>query len=180
MVLVGEMRDLETISTALLAAETGHLVFSTLHTLDATETIQRIIAVFPPPEQKQIRLQLASTLKAVISQRLVRRGDGQGRVPAVEVMVSTGYIRDCIINPDKTRMIRDAIAAGTSQYGMQTFDQSLFDLYYPQPHHPRRSAHARLQPGRFPPARPGHPFLRRLRSRGYGARHERIRTPRHR
>ena len=129
VILVGEMRDLETISTALLAAETGHLVFSTLHTLDATETIQRIIAVFPPPEQKQIRLQLASTLKAVISQRLVRRGDEQGRVPAVEVMVATGYIRDCIINPDKTRLIRDAIAAGTSQYGMQTFDQSLFDLF---------------------------------------------------
>ena len=129
VVLVGEMRDLETISTALLAAETGHLVLSTLHTLDATETIQRIIAVFPPPEQKQIRLQLASTLKAVVSQRLVRKSDGGGRVPAVEVMVATGYIRDCIINPDKTRMIRDAIAAGTSQYGMQTFDQSLFDLY---------------------------------------------------
>jgi twitching motility protein PilT len=107
VILVGEMRDLETIATALLAAETGHLVFSTLHTLDATETIQRIIAVFPPPEQKQIRLQMAATLKAVISQRLVRR----------------------IINPDKTRLIHDAIAAGTSQYGMQTFDQSLFDLY---------------------------------------------------
>ncbi|MFZ3201659.1 MAG: type IV pilus twitching motility protein PilT [Candidatus Acidiferrales bacterium] len=129
VVLVGEMRDLETISTALLAAETGHLVLSTLHTLDATETIQRIIAVFPPPEQKQIRLQLAGTLKAVISQRLVRKSDGQGRVPACEVMITTGYIRDCIINPDKTRLIRDAIAAGTSQYGMQTFDQSLFDLY---------------------------------------------------
>jgi twitching motility protein PilT len=129
VILVGEMRDLETIGTALLAAETGHMVFSTLHTLDATETIQRIIAVFPPPEQKQIRLQLAGTLKAVISQRLVRKSDGVGRVPAVEVMISTGYIRDCIINPDKTRMIRDAIAAGTSQYGMQTFDQSLYDLY---------------------------------------------------
>ncbi|HEV2297244.1 MAG TPA: type IV pilus twitching motility protein PilT [Candidatus Acidoferrales bacterium] len=129
VILVGEMRDLETISTALLAAETGHLVLSTLHTLDATETIQRIIAVFPPPEQKQIRLQLASTLKAVVSQRLVRRSDGIGRVPAVEVLVATGYIRDCIINPDKTRLIRDALAAGTSQYGMQTFDQSIFDLY---------------------------------------------------
>jgi twitching motility protein PilT len=105
------------------------LVLSTLHTLDATETIQRIIAVFPPPEQKQIRLQLASTLRSVISQRLVRRGDGAGRVPAVEVMITTGYIRDCIMNPDKTRMIRDAIAAGTSQYGMQTFDQSIYDLY---------------------------------------------------
>jgi twitching motility protein PilT len=129
VVLVGEMRDLETIATALLAAETGHLVFSTLHTLDATETIQRIIAVFPPPEQKQIRLQLAGTLKAVISQRLVRCADDKGRVPAVEVMIATGYIRDCIINPEKTRMIHEAIAAGTSQYGMQTFDQSLYDLY---------------------------------------------------
>jgi twitching motility protein PilT len=129
VILVGEMRDLETISTALLAAETGHLVLSTLHTLDATETIQRIIAVFPPPEQKQIRLQLATTLKAVVSQRLVRRSDGIGRVPAVEVLIATNYIRDCIINPDKTRLIRDALAAGTSQYGMQTFDQSIFDLY---------------------------------------------------
>jgi twitching motility protein PilT len=129
VILVGEMRDLETIATALLAAETGHMVFSTLHTLDATETIQRIIAVFPPPEQKQIRLQLAATLKAVVSQRLVRRFDDKGRVPAVEVMIATAYIRDCIINPDKTRLIHDAIAAGTSQYGMQTFDQSLYDLY---------------------------------------------------
>jgi twitching motility protein PilT len=129
VILVGEMRDLETIQTALLAAETGHLVFSTLHTLDATETIQRIIAVFPPPEQKQIRLQMATTLKAVISQRLVRKSDGIGRVPAVEVLISTEYIRDCIINPEKTRLIHDAIAAGTSQYGMQTFDQSLYDLY---------------------------------------------------
>src|SRR6266436_342157 len=116
VILVGEMRDLETISTALLAAE----------------TIQRIIAVFPPPEQKQIRLQLAATLKAVVSQRLVRRADDKGRVPAVEIMIATGYIRDCIINADKTRLIHDAIAAGTSQYGMQTFDQSLFDLYTKQ------------------------------------------------
>ena len=129
VILVGEMRDLETIGTALLAAETGHMVFSTLHTLDAVETIQRIIAVFPPPEQKQIRLQLASTLKAVVSQRLVRKSDGIGRVPAVEVLIATGFVRDCIINADKTRMIRDVIAAGTSQYGMQTFDQSLYDLH---------------------------------------------------
>ncbi len=129
VILVGEMRDLETIHTALVAAETGHLVFSTLHTLDATETIQRIIAVFPPPEQKQIRLLLATTLKAVISQRLVRKSDGIGRVPAVEVLVATEYIRDCIINPDKTRMIKEAIAGGVSQYGMQTFDQSIYDLY---------------------------------------------------
>ncbi|MGH8678329.1 MAG: type IV pilus twitching motility protein PilT [Burkholderiales bacterium] len=129
VILVGEMRDLVTIQTALLAAETGHLVFSTLHTLDATETIQRIIAVFPPPEQKQIRLQMATTLRAVISQRLVRKSDGIGRVPAVEILIATEYIRDCVINPDKTRLIHDAIAAGVSQYGMQTFDQSLYDLY---------------------------------------------------
>ena len=129
VILVGEMRDLETIATALLAAETGHLVLSTLHTLDATETIQRIIAVFPPLEQKQIRLQLAATLKAVVSQRLVRRADDQGRVPAVEVMIATAYIRDCVINPEKTRLIHDALAAGTNQYGMQTFDQSIYDLY---------------------------------------------------
>jgi twitching motility protein PilT len=129
VILVGEMRDLETIATAVHAAETGHLVFSTLHTLDAVETINRIIAVFPPPEQKQIRLQLAATLKAVISQRLVRRVDAAGRVPAVEVMIATAYIRECIVTPEKTRSIREAIAAGTSQYGMQTFDQSLYDLY---------------------------------------------------
>ena len=129
VILVGEMRDLETISTALLAAETGHMVFSTLHTLDAVETIQRIIAVFPPPEQKPVRMQLASTLKAIISQRLVRRADGLGRVPAMEVLVATAFVRDCIINPDKTRAIHEAIASGTSQYGMQTFDQSLYDLF---------------------------------------------------
>ena len=129
VILVGEMRDMETIGTALHAAETGHMVFSTLHTLDAVETINRIIAVFPPPEQKQIRLQLAAVLRAVISQRLVRRCDSDGRVPAVEVMINTAYIRECILVPEKTRSIRDAISAGTSQYGMQTFDQSLWDLF---------------------------------------------------
>ncbi len=129
VILVGEMRDLETIHTALVAAETGHLVLSTLHTLDATETIQRVIAVFPPPEQKQIRLLLASTLKAIISQRLIRKADGIGRVPAAEILVATEYIRDCIINPEKTRLIREAVASGVSQYGMQTFDQSIYDLY---------------------------------------------------
>jgi len=129
VILVGEMRDLETISTALHAAETGHMVFSTLHTLDAVETINRIIAVFPPPEQKQVRMQLAATLRSVISQRLVRRADGAGRVPAVEVLISTAYVRECIMTPEKTRSIREALAAGTSQYGMQTFDQSLYDLF---------------------------------------------------
>ena len=129
VILVGEMRDMETIGTALHAAETGHMVFSTLHTLDAVETINRIIAVFPPPEQKQIRLQLAAVLRAVISQRLVKRCDDIGRVPAVEVMINTAYIRECILVPEKTRAVRDAISAGTSQYGMQTFDQSLWDLF---------------------------------------------------
>jgi twitching motility protein PilT len=129
VILVGEMRDFETIETALLAAETGHLVLSTLHTLDATETINRIIAVFPPHQQKQIRIQLAAVLRAVISMRLLPRADGLGRVPAVEVLISTAYIRDCIEQKEKTKLIRDAIAAGTSQYGMQTFDQSLFMLY---------------------------------------------------
>src|ERR1700739_4719950 len=130
VILVGEMRDLETITTALHAAETGHMVFSTLHTLDAVETINRIIAVFPPPEQKQIRLQLAATLKSAVIQRLVKRADGAGRVPAVEVLMSTAYVRECLITPEKTRNIREALAAGTSQYGMQTFDQSLYDLFF--------------------------------------------------
>jgi len=129
IILVGEMRDLETIETALLAAETGHLVFSTLHTLDAIESINRIIAVFPPNQQRQIRLQLAMVLRAVISMRLMRRCDINGRVPAIEVMIVTPFIRDCIMNPDKTPLIRQAIAAGTSQYGMQTFDQSIYEHY---------------------------------------------------
>ncbi|HEX3702912.1 MAG TPA: type IV pilus twitching motility protein PilT [Vicinamibacterales bacterium] len=129
VILVGEMRDFETIETGLLAAETGHLVFSTLHTLDATETINRIIAVFPPHQQKQVRLQLASVLKAVISQRLVPRIDGKSRAPAVEVMISTAFIRDCIVDKEKTHLIHGAIVAGTSQYGMQSFDQSIFGLY---------------------------------------------------
>ncbi|HVR95723.1 MAG TPA: type IV pilus twitching motility protein PilT [Thermoanaerobaculia bacterium] len=129
VILVGEMRDYETIETALLAAETGHLVFSTLHTLDATETINRIISVFPPHHQKQIRIQLSQVLKAVISLRLVPRADGIGRVPAAEVLISTAYIRECIENKEKTKYIREQIALGTSQYGMQTFDQSLYQLY---------------------------------------------------
>src|SRR5437762_6718958 len=129
VILVGEMRDFETIETGLLAAETGHLVFSTLHTLDATETINRIISVFPPHQQKQVRLQLASVLKAVISQRLLPRTDGKGRVAAVEVMIGTAFIRDCIVDKEKTHLIPSAIAAGTSQYGMQTFDQSIFQAF---------------------------------------------------
>jgi twitching motility protein PilT len=129
VILVGEMRDPETIETALTAAETGHLVFSTLHTLDATETINRIVGVFPVHQRRQIRLQLATVLKGIISQRLLPRADGQGRVVAAEVMVATGFIRDCIINKSKTSQIRDAIAEGTSQYAMQTFDQAIYGLY---------------------------------------------------
>jgi twitching motility protein PilT len=129
VILVGEMRDYETIETALTAAETGHLVLSTLHTLDATETVTRIVSSFPSHQQKSVRIQLAGILKAVISMRLVRAATGPGRVPAIEVMVSTGLIRDYIINEEKSSLIREAIAAGTSQYCMQTFDQSLFHLF---------------------------------------------------
>lgn len=129
VILVGEMRDLETIETALVAAETGHLVLSTLHTLDASETLTRIISAFPPYQQKSIRIQIAGLLKAVVSQRLMKSAKGNSRVPAVEVLISTPLIRDYVLHEDKTTQIRDAIAAGTSQYGMQTFDQSLFYLY---------------------------------------------------
>lgn len=129
VILVGEMRDLDTIETALLAAETGHLVLSTVHTMDAPETINRIISVFAPHHQRQIRFQLSSILKAVISMRLIPRKDGLGRVPAVEIMINTPYIQECIREREKTILIRDAIAAGVSQYGMQTFDQSIYHLY---------------------------------------------------
>jgi twitching motility protein PilT len=129
VILVGEMRDYETISTAILAAETGHLVMSTLHTLDATETVNRIIAVFPPYQQKQIRLQLGSVLRGIIAQRLIPRADGRGRVPAVEVCIATATVRECVVDPDKTRKLTEIISLGVSQYGMQTFDQSLMSLY---------------------------------------------------
>src|SRR5512135_1896408 len=129
VILVGEMRDFETIQTALTAAETGHLVLSTLHTIDATETINRIISVFPPYQHKQVRIQLASVLKGIISMRLVPKSDGKGRVPAVEVLIATATIKDCILDADKTKSINDAIAQGTLHYGMQTFDQSLFNLF---------------------------------------------------
>ncbi len=128
VILVGEMRDLETIETALTAAETGHLVMSTLHTLDATETINRIISAFPPYQQKQVRLQLGSVLKAVISQRLVPRADGKGRVPAIEVLLATARVRELIEDKDRTKEVPDAIAQGHVSYGMQTFDQSLMGL----------------------------------------------------
>jgi len=132
VILVGEMRDFETIQTALTAAETGHLVLSTLHTIDATETINRIISVFPPYQHKQVRMQLASVLKSIISMRLVPKIDGNGRVPAVEVLIATAMIKDCILDPDKSKMIPDVIAQGALHYSMQTFDQSLFNLYKTQ------------------------------------------------
>ena len=156
VMLVGEMRDLETVETALLAAETGHLVFSTLHTLDAPESINRIVAVFPPHQQRQVRLQLASILKAVVSQRLMPRANGQGRIAAVEVMIATPFIRDCILDKDKTHSILGAIAAGTSQYGMQTFDQSIFAHYQEGRRHLRRRAALRDQPGRVQAQGAGH------------------------
>ena len=128
VILVGEMRDLETIEIAMTAAETGHLVMSTLHTLDAPETITRIVAAFPPYQQKQVRLQLGSILKAIISQRLVPRADGRGRVAAVEILRATARTRELIEDKDRTKELHDAIAQGTISYGMQTFDQSLMKL----------------------------------------------------
>ena len=129
IILVGEMRDAETMEVALHAAETGHLVLSTLHTLNATETINRIISIFPPHQEDQIRAQLSAVIQGVVSQRLVVRADGKGRVPAVEVMMMTGLIRDSIRDRLRTPQIPTVIASGQAQYGMQTFDQSLLGLY---------------------------------------------------
>jgi twitching motility protein PilT len=128
VILVGEMRDVDTIEIALTAAETGHLVFSTLHTVDAAETITRIVTSFPTHQQPQVRLQLAGILKGVISQRLIPRKDGKGRVPAVEIMVSTARIRELIMDPTRFRELHEAISQGRDTYGMQTFDQSLLSL----------------------------------------------------
>jgi twitching motility protein PilT len=129
VILVGEMRDFETISIALTAAETGHLVLSTLHTVDASETINRIISVFPPYQQKQVRTQFASVIKGIVSQRLVAKADGTGRAPATEIMLGTLSVREAIIDESKTRQISQIISAGQIHYGMQTFDQSLLGLY---------------------------------------------------
>ncbi len=129
VILVGEMRDLETIETAIRAAETGHLVYSTLHTQNAKETINRIIDMFPLEGQNQIRILLASTLKAVISQRLIPRKDGKGVIPAVELLINTGAVYDAILDPDKFELIDSLIEKGKEQYGMQTFNQSLLELY---------------------------------------------------
>ena len=129
VILVGEMRDFETIQICLTAAETGHLVLSTLHTIDAAETVNRIISVFPPYQHKQVRTQLSSSLKGIVSMRLMPKADGKGRVPAVEVLVATLSIKDCILDPDKTKLLPDVIAQGAVHYNMQTFDQSLLNLF---------------------------------------------------
>jgi twitching motility protein PilT len=128
VILIGEMRDPETVKTALSAAETGHLVFSTLHTISATETINRIIDFFPPHEQRQVRMAVAGALRGIVSQRLVECRDGQGRIPAVEVLVATGRVFDKIVNADETHEIDEIIADG-EYYGMQSFDQALLALY---------------------------------------------------
>jgi twitching motility protein PilT len=128
VIFVGEMRDMETIETAMLAAETGHLLVSTLHTLDAVETINRIVSVFTPHQQGQARLQLSGVLRGVISQRLVKRADGKGMIPAVEILVNTARVRELIADPKRTREIHEAIATGRDPYGMISFDQSLTEL----------------------------------------------------
>jgi len=128
VILIGEMRDAETIDTAMKAAETGHLLVSTLHTPDAQSTVMRIIAMFPPEEQEIVRVRLAESLHAVISQRLLPRADGKGRVAALEVMLVTETVRELMLDPDRIASIRDFIAEGREQYGMQTFDQHLEDL----------------------------------------------------
>ena len=129
VIMVGEIRDVETMEIALKAADTGHLVLSTLHTIDAPQTINRIISFFPPHHHQEVRYLLASTLQGVISQRLIRTNDGASRVPAVEILVTTGTIRDCIINPEKTPLIPQSMREGVTTHSMQTFDQALMKLY---------------------------------------------------
>lgn len=128
VVLIDEMRDAETIDTALKAAETGHLVISTLHTPDAVTTVSRVVSMFPPEEQDVARLRLAEALQAVISQRLLPRADGHGRVAAVEILICTGTVRDLIRDAERLAALRDYIRDARDQYGMQTFDQHLMDL----------------------------------------------------
>jgi twitching motility protein PilT len=129
VILVGEMRDLETIDIALKAAETGHMVYSTVHTTDAAKTVGRLIAVFPPEEQQIVRIRLAENLRATLSQRLLPRADGEGMVVAVELMKVTGTIEEAIKNPEETAILKDLIERSRHQYGMVSFDQSLTDLY---------------------------------------------------
>jgi twitching motility protein PilT len=128
VIVVGELRDTKTMETALRAAETGHLVLSTLHTSDAKETINRIVDFFPPEQQQQTRIQLSANLNAVISQRLLNRADGEGRVLACEIMIANAAIRDYILDPAKISDIKINMAKGREQYGSQTFDQALLEL----------------------------------------------------
>jgi twitching motility protein PilT len=128
VILVGEMRDMETIEIAMMAAETGHLVMSTLHTVDAAEAVNRVVTAFPPHQREQARYQFANLFKGVVAQRLIARADGKGRVPAVEVMLGTARIRELILEKATARTITENIAKGVDQYGMQTFDQSLMKL----------------------------------------------------
>jgi twitching motility protein PilT len=128
VILVGEMRDIETTEIAMTAAETGHLVLSTLHTVDAVETINRIVALYPPHQQTQARLQLCSVLRGVVSQRLVSRADNMGMVPAVEILINTARVKELIADPRRTREIHEAIVTGRDPYGMVSFDQSLTEL----------------------------------------------------
>jgi twitching motility protein PilT len=129
VIMIGEIRDQETMSIALTAADTGHLVVSTLHTIDAMETVNRVMSFFPPHQHESVRYLLASTLEAVVSQRLISRADGRGRVPAVEVLINTPTVADYIVDPEKTNLIVQAMQEGTTTYGMQTFDQSLMQYY---------------------------------------------------
>ena len=129
IVLIGEIRDLETLSIALKAADTGHLVFSTLHTTDATQTINRVLSFYPPHEQADVRFSLSTALQAVVSLRLVPRSDRAGRIPACEVLINTAAVRDQIRDMQKSLNIPDLIREGTVQYGMQSFDQSLMNWY---------------------------------------------------
>jgi twitching motility protein PilT len=129
VIFIGEMRDPETVWAALSAAETGHLVLSTLHTINAEETVNRVVDFFPPFQQKQVRLTLASSLKGVVSQRLLDRADGRGRIPAVEIMVMTGRVFDRVVDPQSGDDTIEEIMRDGEYYGMQTFDQGLFNLY---------------------------------------------------
>jgi twitching motility protein PilT len=129
VILIGEIRDVETMETALSAADTGHLVMSTLHTMNAVETITRVISFFPPHQHEQIRLVLSGTLVAIVSLRLLPRKDGAGQVPATEIMINNAAMKEYLLDPEKMHLIQQAIVEGYTQYGSQSFDQSLFRLY---------------------------------------------------
>lgn len=156
VIFIGEMRDLETVAAALQAAETGHLVISTLHTTDARETVNRIVDMFPQQQQHQARLSLANSLKGIVCQRLVPRATGDGRVAVVEILVMTTRMYDFVFDPAQTEMIEDALAEG-HYYGMQTFDQHLLELY--------RSGHVTLRDALAAATNP-HDFRVRLRAHG--------------